>query len=264
MDKHTELKKVEFDEFQPNPSTIGFIKLYCEKTKKSKEEIKILDWGCSRGKEVLWLRENGYHAFGVDIDGEPVGNGKRLAAELGYDEDKLQVLNKSGSITNYPDNHFDIIFSNQVLEHVKDINVVASEIYRITKKDGEGYHVFPGFLYPNEGHLHMPLVHWMPKNYLRYMFILFYVLIGREPKWNETEGLNKSDTAKLYFNYSVNKTFYRSPWLLNKVFSNEMFKVAHYNHDILKKGTFSLFNVFNKVKQFLRIIFFEDELYLKK
>ena len=57
MDKHTELKKVEFDEFQPNPSTIGFIKLYCEKTKKSKEEIKILDWGCSRGKEVLWLRE---------------------------------------------------------------------------------------------------------------------------------------------------------------------------------------------------------------
>ena len=37
MDKHTELKKVEFDEFQPNPSTIGFIK-FMEKTKKSKRK----------------------------------------------------------------------------------------------------------------------------------------------------------------------------------------------------------------------------------
>jgi 2-polyprenyl-3-methyl-5-hydroxy-6-metoxy-1,4-benzoquinol methylase len=38
----------------------------------------ILDWGCGRGKLVLWLREQGYDAVGVDIDPRPFANGKEL------------------------------------------------------------------------------------------------------------------------------------------------------------------------------------------
>jgi len=72
----------------------------------------------------------------------------------GFEKDLLQVL-LDGNNAPYPDEYFDITFSNQVFEHIKDIDRVAGEIYRITKKGGVGYHVFPAFLYPNEGHLHV-------------------------------------------------------------------------------------------------------------
>ena len=45
---------------------------------------------------------------------------------------------KNGDIlkTNFPDNYFDIIICNHVLEHIKDDKTAIKEIYRITKKKG--------------------------------------------------------------------------------------------------------------------------------
>ncbi|UCC21301.1 MAG: methyltransferase domain-containing protein, partial [Promethearchaeota archaeon] len=37
--------------------------------------MKILDFGCGRGLFVLWLKEHGYNAYGIDIDPIPIKNG---------------------------------------------------------------------------------------------------------------------------------------------------------------------------------------------
>ena len=244
MSKHLVFKKKELEQFKPTKKTIQFIENYCSKNNLKKNEIKILDWGCSRGAEVFWLKKEGYDiTFGVDIDKEPINNGLLLACDLGYKKSTLRVLSPDGK-TDFPDNYFDIIFSNQVLEHVKEIDKVANEMSRITKVGGLGFHLFPGFLYPNEGHLHMPLVHWLPKNLIRYLAIRFYVSIKREPFWPELNNFNHKKRSKAYYEYSINKTFYRNPKELTRTFEKSLFKVSH--------------------GKILRTIFFEDELSLEK
>lgn len=263
MNKHQLLSENELNAFTPNQHTIRFIDNFCARKGLEKNQIKILDWGCSRGLEVLWLRKNGYNAFGVDIDYEPIQNGLNLAKKIGYNKKILQVINKDGK-TDFCEEYFDIIYSNQVFEHIKDIELVSKELFRITKSKGEGYHVFPGFLYPNEGHLHMPFIHWLPKSKIRFFAILLYVMIRREPFWEELNGLNILDRTKVYFKYSVEKTFYRSPNSLTKIFRNNLFIVQHGSNYIQGMNSEISNNFWNKIKQFLRVIFFEDELYLIK
>ena len=264
MSKHDVLTIEELEVFKPTTKTIHFIDNFLKFSKKSKKDIKILDWGCSRGLEVFWLKRNGYESvYGVDIDMEPIKNGLILADELDMNGNILSQL-IDGEKTKFPDNYFDIVFSNQVLEHVKDIDKVAAEIYRITKPKGVGCHIFPGFLYPNEGHLHMPFVHWLPKNFSRYSLIILYVFLRREPFWPELKDQSIMQRAKVYYSYSINKTYYRSPWELNNIFKNVLFNIDHVN-----LGDFKIFDngeksYFRGIKQFFINIFFEDELFLQK
>ncbi len=46
----------------------------------------------------------------------------------------------------FPDNHFDYIFSNAVFEHISDLNKTCHEINRVLKNDGcvnIGIHLYP-------------------------------------------------------------------------------------------------------------------------
>jgi len=264
MSKHDLLTIKELEVFKPTIKTIQFIDNFLKSSKKSKKDLKILDWGCSRGLEVFWLKKNGYESvYGVDIDEEPIKNGLSLANELGMNGNILSQL-IDGKKTKFPDNYFDIVFSNQVLEHVKDIDKVASEIYRITKPKGVGCHIFPGFLYPNEGHLHMPFVHWLPKNFSRYSLIILYVFLRREPFWPELKDQSIMQRAKVYYLYSINKTYYRSPWELNNIFKNALFNIDHVNLGDLKIFDDGEKSYFKRINQFFKNIFFEDELFLRR
>jgi SAM-dependent methyltransferase len=260
MGKHHPLTIKELDEYLPNPETLRFIETYCEQKNIKKEKIKILDWGCGRGREVIRFNMDGLIVFGTDIDDEPIQNGLVLARELGLRDDLLQTL-RDGCKTSFEDNYFDLIYSNQVFEHVKDIKQVAAELRRILKKGGECYHVFPAFLYPNEGHLHMPFVHWIPKNILRYFVIYIYVSLNREPFWAELDGMDRKGRAEVYYKYSIEKTYYRSPSALRRIFEDAGFSVTHGKANI--SGMLeSPAGPITKLKQLVRTIFWEEELHL--
>ena len=53
---------------------------------------------------------------------------------------------------------FDIVISNQVLEHIESIDLVIDEIARITKSGGIGLHIFPSRRHLIEAHLKMPFI----------------------------------------------------------------------------------------------------------
>lgn len=261
LSKHKPLTKEQLDLFKPNNNIVKCIDAYCARKGLKKDKVKVLDWGCGKGLEVLWLNLNGYNVVGVDIDKESIQNGLSLAEELGLKKDSLRVILDDNK-TPYSNEYFDLVYSNQCFEHVKDIDTVANEIHRITKQGGEGYHELPAFLNPYEGHLYMPFVHWLPKNKIRHLAILFYVLLKREPFWPELNEMGLMERGMNYYNYSIKKTFYRSTRTLTNIFFSEGFTVKHGSRYIPEIHADKTNSYWCKFKKYLKINFFIEELYL--
>jgi SAM-dependent methyltransferase len=173
------------------------------------QQMRILDYGCGRGRTMFRLRDRGYDAYGVDVDARPVENGRVLARARGLEaEQVLTVLDAEGR-TVYPDDFFEFTTSFQVFEHVQDIDRAARELARITKPGGGGLHVFPPVFYPLEGHLMMPFVHWLPKqSRARYWLIRAWVALGVEAKLKAYEGLDPQQRAERFHRFSVENTRY--------------------------------------------------------
>jgi SAM-dependent methyltransferase len=170
--------------------------------------MRVLDWGCGRGRFVLWLREQGFDAYGVDIDPEPINNGLPLFEKKGHHNRPLSVISVEGR-TIYEDGFFDFIMTDNVLEHVSNLGKVMVEIGRLTSAEGGGYHIFPAQRQIVEGHLFMPLVHWLPEGGLRKALIRSCVKKGKEPQWHEVKGKSVEEKTQVYYDYSTNHIFYR-------------------------------------------------------
>lgn len=101
---------------------------------------KILDAGCGDGglaKEIV-VRFNKAKVYGVDISKE----GCKLARKYCV-ETKVTDLNKR---IPYPDNYFDFIISQEVLEHIIDTDRYFEEFHRVLKKGGKVIITTPNLL----------------------------------------------------------------------------------------------------------------------
>jgi SAM-dependent methyltransferase len=168
----------------------------------------VLDVGCGRGDTVAWLVEQGFDAYGMDVRPEYIANGR---AYLGAD--RLAVL--AGTVYPFPDDHFDIVISDQVLEHVEDLEQLAREVARTTKPGGVGLHVFPAKWILTEPHLHAPLVHWLPKGRLRRGAIKLALRAG----WAAPYFIERTlaERTQIFSEYSEGETFYRRPAVIRRV-----------------------------------------------
>ena len=184
LTKHDLLTETEFAGFVPNKSITRSLEAFAAASGRAPGELRVLDWGCGRGRQVLWLRQQGYQAYGVEVDPLPVENGLPLLESYGYADRPLALLDADGR-SPYEHGFFDYVLSGNVLEHVADLEQVCAEMARVTRAGGGGYHVFPAQRQVVEGHLFMPFVHWLPPGRLRKLLIRFWVLLGREPHWVE-------------------------------------------------------------------------------
>lgn len=89
---------------------------------------KLLDVGCGDGSYIQYMRVLGWDVKGVDFDPEAVSNARArgLMVQLG---DLAQQQ--------YPDNTFDVITINHVIEHVPEPLGLLQECRRILKPDGK-------------------------------------------------------------------------------------------------------------------------------
>lgn len=127
---------------------------------------RILDAGCGIGLYSQKFKELGAEVFGTDIDWEKIKTAKNLNPGINFGVGALENLP-------FPDNFFDIVFVNEVLEHVKDDKKAAKEILRVLKQGGSAIIFAPNILYPFETHgiflfnryLHknVPFINWLPK-----------------------------------------------------------------------------------------------------
>jgi SAM-dependent methyltransferase len=133
-------------------------------------DLRVLDFGCGAGTVVRLLRERGIDAWGADI----------FYAGADWDDPALRELIDAGTIRRigadgripFGDGTFDLVISDQVLEHVEDLPGTLREIDRVLKSGGISYHHFPTRDGLREGHIGIPLAHRFKPGRLRFAWTL--------------------------------------------------------------------------------------------
>jgi SAM-dependent methyltransferase len=220
MSKLKELTSDDLKEYRPSSSLFTAIEKERLRLMLTKKKMKILDVGCGRGRTVLALRKMGYDAFGFDGFSTPVENGRSLFHEYGLNaEHYLRISDKNGRTT-FADGFFHFCISDQVFEHVSDMNLIAIELERVLKPGARGLHIYPAKWTIQEGHLNMPFVHWFPKySGVRKNLIKYFTSKGVHCNWSSHPDIDAGkDRVEVYNDYLNERTFYRSVREVNLIF----------------------------------------------
>lgn len=132
-------------------------------------QSKILDFGCGNGDTVKELLDLGYNAEGCDFrfkDGQHV--------DFLHQQQYLKLICDNPYKLPYPDNTFDILISNQVMEHVKNYNETLAEMYRVLKPNGICCHIFPSKYRIIEAHVRVPFSSIIRNQY----YLLLWAFLG--------------------------------------------------------------------------------------
>jgi len=184
-------------------------------------DIRILDVGCGRGDTVFWLLDRGFDAWGIDINARYVEVGREYLRSTGRDPDRLQVSGEAA--TTFAGDWFDVVISDQVLEHVARLGPLIREISRISKPGALGMHIFPARWRPVEPHMGTPFVHWLPKGALRRS--LLRVLLSAHVGADHFKDRPIRERVEIFGSFSDRETFYRSLSSISRVMRENGLKV---------------------------------------
>lgn len=93
---------------------------------------KVLDFGAGTGQQALLLKQ-----FGLDVDAIDVASSSYLESRV------FDVTTYDGISLPFPDAHFDVVMSSNVLEHVQNLPNALRELSRVLKPGGTMLHVLP-------------------------------------------------------------------------------------------------------------------------
>lgn len=88
----------------------------------------IFEFGCNVGRHLLKFKELGYHPYGIDVNATCV-----FEARFINDLTCVEVGDEK-SLSEVPDDSFDLVFTNSVLCHIPRIRGLMKELKRISKK----------------------------------------------------------------------------------------------------------------------------------
>jgi SAM-dependent methyltransferase len=114
-----------------------------------------LDYGCGVGDMVALGRAGGLDIWGADtFDGYYSGWADALKPTV-----RDRVVRIVDQRADFPDQHFDLVMSNQVLEHVTDPERVVADIFRLLRPGGRFIAAFPVVDTWYEGHVGLYFAH---------------------------------------------------------------------------------------------------------
>ncbi len=131
--------------------------------------ISIFDYGCGTGKMVMALKCAGFkNSFGADVMPKFDNN---LFYKLGFGENTFKIIETKH--IPYRDGSFDVLCSNEVIEHVFDHHNYYSEASRVLKDNGTFYIHAPQRLQPYDTHSRCWFIHYFPKKIRILLWNLF-------------------------------------------------------------------------------------------
>src|SRR5437016_1030857 len=129
------------------------------------EGARVLDDGCGIGTYVRKLSEIAAEVYGLDYERERVAEGARRLGRPG-------LVCGAGERLPFRDAVFDLVLSNEVIEHVQDDREAMAEMARVTRPGGRIVIFCPNRWYPVEQHGvywrgryrfgNIPLVNYLP------------------------------------------------------------------------------------------------------
>lgn len=124
-----------YEDFEKNTLKLPYEKLDrmfdMVKYKFCSEDISALDAGCGTGLMCKYLKEKGIKDItGIDKFEYPLLRAKELVPECNFI--RCDLNEKLG----FPGEIFDLIISNEVVEHLKDPGIFIRESYRLLKTGG--------------------------------------------------------------------------------------------------------------------------------
>jgi SAM-dependent methyltransferase len=177
------------------------------------KSLSVLDLGCGDGTVLEYLLDYGYDLYGYDFPECSAALKKRLGTYFGASYDKhLRITEDKRSIP-FDDGSFDVIYANQVFEHIRFLGSILQECTRVLKPNGVLLATFPLATCPIETHIGIPFAHWIPPGNVRIQYLRFFYTLGLRPK---SRGNSSLETAIHQDLYLKEKTFYR---FLNEILS---------------------------------------------
>ena len=125
----------------------------------SAEGARILDYGCGQGEMVALGLSRGLDIWGADAYSGPY---EFFASSIDTRATERIGRIESGRAP-FADGSFDVVVSNQVLEHVEDPGPFLDDIQRLLRPGGALIAAFPVRETWYEGHVRLFFVHWLPK-----------------------------------------------------------------------------------------------------
>jgi len=178
----------------------------------------ILDYGCGAGAMVETFINNGFEAYGCDV-------------VLRSENKLVKQMNAQFQIP-YENEKFDLIVSNQVIEHVHDLEIMIAEFSRVLKPNGSVIILCPTLDTVIEWHLMVPFVHWLNNYHFAQKCLLkLYALVGL----GHGHIADKDHWVSDKFNFLQNFTCYRSRASLTKQFKSHNFAVQTIENEFYKK-----------------------------
>lgn len=188
------------------------------------QTVRILDVGCGNGHLIGLLQTQLSLAFpeckielsGIDIVDFGVqtkayetatrNHLQKMLPDIDW-EGRLHFIESGASWPIAPDT-IDIVVSNQVLEHVFDLNTLFQNLRIVLKPNGIAAHLFPVKEVVWEAHLHLPMVHWSSNWEVQRKWISRLSQVGFG-KWHRS-GMPLSEYSEGHADYLLHYTHYRS------------------------------------------------------
>ncbi len=182
------------------------------------QKIAVLDMGCGKGTTLEFLSDYGYDLYGYDFPECSEALRKKFSSYFGESYEKHIRFMEDERTIPFDDNSFDVVYANQVCEHVKLFSQMMSECCRVLKPNGVLLANFPLATKPIEGHVKIPFAHWMAPGKMQFLYLYVFSALGLGS--NTKRGSSVSEKANFQESRLQKRIYYR--------FMNEVQNVAEF------------------------------------
>lgn len=189
--------------------------------------FRILDAGCGNGALLIALHRHlpgligrPVELYGFDVSDVRVQKSDffsatieslRAAAPETDWQSRLSLIDTQ-SPWPYDDSFFDAVVSNQVLEHVQNLDSFLGELSRVLRRGGISVNLFPVKALAFEGHVGVPFAHRIHSDDVRRAYLTNYARLGVAKIGPMRKVANQSaqDFGETRAEYVATQTAYRS------------------------------------------------------
>jgi SAM-dependent methyltransferase len=161
----------------------------------------LLDFGCGEGECVDQFHKAGFTVFGCDL-AFPEDPESRLKSYL--EAGVIRKIDRDPYRIPFEEDRFDLVFSNQVFEHIMDYDRALAEIGRVLKPHGVGVQIFPGRWKLRESHVYVPFSSMLKA----FWWLYFWAWVGIRNEYQA--GMTPVEIARRNRLYLTEQTRYLS------------------------------------------------------